>query len=65
MEERQDEGFCYTCEEKFHYGHKCNNKMLIMSVKDEEEEYTGVDGEEHAFDTAEEEMRVELSLIHI
>ncbi|XP_060969922.1 uncharacterized protein LOC133037114 [Cannabis sativa] len=56
MKERREKGLCYTCEEKFHYGHKCKNKMLIMCVQDEEDASMGADEEEHEIDSPEEEV---------
>ncbi|XP_060962287.1 uncharacterized protein LOC133032379 [Cannabis sativa] len=56
MKERREKGLCYTCEEKFHYGHKCKIKMLIMCVHDEEDASMGADEEEHEIDSPEEEV---------
>ncbi|XP_062104135.1 uncharacterized protein LOC133815295 [Humulus lupulus] len=37
LKERRDKGLCFTCDEKFSYGHKCKNRMLILCAQDEEE----------------------------
>jgi hypothetical protein len=30
MEERRKKGLCYTCDAKWHTGHKCPNPRLFM-----------------------------------
>ncbi|XP_062093442.1 uncharacterized protein LOC133799441 [Humulus lupulus] len=55
MKDRRDKGLYYTCDEKFSYGHKCKNRMLIMCVQEEELE-TGTEPDGQDFDTAEEEV---------
>lgn len=37
MKDRRDKGLCYTCDEKFHHGHMCKNRMMIMCVYDTED----------------------------
>lgn len=40
LKERRDKGLCFTCDEKFNFGHKCKNRMLILCGYDEEESDT-------------------------
>ncbi|XP_062104440.1 uncharacterized protein LOC133815643 [Humulus lupulus] len=47
LKERRDKGLCFTCDEKFHFGHKCKNRMLILCGYDDEEMGTMVDSESH------------------
>lgn len=37
LKERRDKGLCFTCDEKFNFGHKCKNRMLILCGYDEDE----------------------------
>ena len=37
LKDRRDKGLCFTCDEKFSYGHKCKNRMLILCAQDEDE----------------------------
>ena len=56
MKERHEKGLCYTCDEKFHYGHKCKNRMLIMCVHEDDEREDMMDASNPYFDSPEEEM---------
>lgn len=35
MQIRREKGLCYNCDEKFHVGHKCKAKQLLMIVPKE------------------------------
>ncbi|XP_062104283.1 uncharacterized protein LOC133815460 [Humulus lupulus] len=37
LKDRRDKGLCFTCDEKFSYGHKCKNQMLILCGYEEED----------------------------
>ncbi|XP_062119217.1 uncharacterized protein LOC133832962 [Humulus lupulus] len=56
MKDRRDRGLCYTCDEKFNYGHKCKNKMLIMCVQRDEDVESGTETGVLEFETTEEEV---------
>lgn len=49
LKERRDKGLCFTCDEKFVYGHKCKNRMLILCASEE-------DGTETASETLGSDM---------
>ncbi|XP_030479163.2 uncharacterized protein LOC115696402 [Cannabis sativa] len=40
IKEKRDKGLCFTCDEKYHVGHKCKNRVLILCAQDEE----GIEG---------------------
>ncbi|XP_062114581.1 uncharacterized protein LOC133825687 [Humulus lupulus] len=36
LKDRRDRGVCFTCDEKFSYGHKCKNRMLLLCQEDDD-----------------------------
>lgn len=53
MEDRRTKGFCFWCDEKYTFGHKCPNRRLYTLIsepmegeEDQEEEITKVEVEE-------------------
>lgn len=59
LKDRRDKGLCFTCEEKFSYGHKCKNRMLILCASEEEE---GNNAEDTTSTESEECPKEEVSL---
>ena len=40
MMEKREKGLCYSCDEKFHHGHRCKGKMFaLLQVEDNEETF--------------------------
>ena len=57
MKERRDKILCYTCDEKFHHGHKFKNKIFIIGVYDIEDwESEVISNDLNQGDTVEEEV---------
>ncbi|XP_062080683.1 uncharacterized protein LOC133785470 [Humulus lupulus] len=38
IKEKRDKGLCFTCDEKYSFGHKCKNRVLILCTQGDEEE---------------------------
>ncbi|XP_062103343.1 uncharacterized protein LOC133814394 [Humulus lupulus] len=38
IKEKREKGLCFTCDEKYSFGHKCKNRVLILCAQGEEEE---------------------------
>ena len=37
LKDHRDKGLCFTCDEKFNFGHKGKNRMLILCGQDDDE----------------------------
>ncbi|XP_030479409.2 uncharacterized protein LOC115696659 [Cannabis sativa] len=38
IKEKREKGLCFTCDEKYSFGHKCKNRVLILCTQGDEEE---------------------------
>ncbi|XP_062075982.1 uncharacterized protein LOC133780122 [Humulus lupulus] len=43
LKDRRDKGLCFTCDEKFSFGHKCKNRMLILCASEEDDTDTAME----------------------
>ncbi|XP_062102862.1 uncharacterized protein LOC133813740 [Humulus lupulus] len=54
LKEMRNKGLCFTCDEKFNYGHKCKNRVLLLYGQEE-----GNDVSEHSMEQKGEEQEDE------
>ncbi|XP_062109432.1 uncharacterized protein LOC133820560 [Humulus lupulus] len=57
IKNRRDRGLCFTCDEKFNFGHKCKNRMLILYGQEDDDCETDLEAElQDMEDVTEEEV---------
>ncbi|MCI36907.1 hypothetical protein A2U01_0058131, partial [Trifolium medium] len=60
MQIRREKGLCYTCDEKWSFGHKCPNRgLMVLQVEEDSSDYE--DTNENQVDTG-EDKQLELHL---
>ena len=63
IKEKCDKGLCFTCDEKYNFGHKCKNRVLILCTQcDDESEATLAPPDQEDFEDRQDGPTEEVSL---